>query len=292
MKGTEFRVHSSALYAASAAGQVVCSHLFRCRPSAAVFPRRREGQALIDETALYAGGRRFRRRSVALRRPRLFVRQCDGDRRKPDARALCRCARLSWTGVQHTPDDVFLAGLFRAARADLRVQVQCAGGAAIDKVLSMYETIDREIPIKGKRWAIEHCQFPTLENMATCVRLGVIATTTTNFLWNYDTVYLKCFGAEMSASSIPLRDWIDAGVMIAQSTDGRPYDPIFTFWQSLARKAVSPVMCSDFRSRRSHASKRCVLPLIMRLMPPSGKTGLDPSSQASSPISPFCPTTS
>ena len=40
----------------------------------------------------------------------------------------------------------------------------------------------------------------------------------------------------MSANSIPLRDWIDAGVVISQSTDGRPYDPLFTLWQSLARK--------------------------------------------------------
>ena len=87
------------------------------------------------------------------------------------------------------------------ARADLRVQVQAAGGGAIDKVLSMFETIDREIPILGKRWVIEHCQFPTPENMAVCKQLGVVATTTTNFLWNYDTVYLRCFGEDMSANA-------------------------------------------------------------------------------------------
>ena len=35
---------------------------------------------------------------------------------------------------------------------------------------------------------------------------------------------------------MPLRDWLDAGVMVSQSTDGRPYDPIFTLWQSLTRR--------------------------------------------------------
>jgi predicted amidohydrolase YtcJ len=118
----------------------------------------------------------------------------------------------------------------------LRLQVQCAGGGAIDKVLGIFAEIDREIPIRDKRFVIEHCQFPSAENMATCRRLGVVATTTANFLWNYDSVYLRCFGEEMSADAIPLRDWLDAGVVISQSTDGRPYDPIFTFWQSLARK--------------------------------------------------------
>src|SRR6201992_760709 len=72
--------------------------------------------------------------------------------------------------------------------------------------------------------------------MALCKRLGVVATTTANFLWNYDTVYLRCFGEEMSANAVPLRDWLDAGVMIAQSTDGRAYAPIFTFSHSPARK--------------------------------------------------------
>jgi len=143
---------------------------------------------------------------------------------------------VKWKGIQFTSDEKFKDGLMRAARAGLRVQVQAAGGAAIDKVLAIMEEIDRQIPIKGKRWALEHCQFPTPQNMEVCRRLGIVATTTTNFLWNYGSVYLKCFGEAMSADAIPLRDWIDAGVMIAQSTDGRPHDALFTFWQSLARK--------------------------------------------------------
>lgn len=202
----------------------------------AFFTDTAKGQALIDETALYAAGEGF---GDDLLRYGGLGYSFDS------ATAIGAClmrepyvgARgYAWNGVQHTPDDAFLDGLFRAARANLRVQVQCAGGGAIDKVLSMFETIDREIPINGKRWVIEHCQFPSAENMATCRRLGIVATTTTNFLWNYDSVYLRCFGEEMSANAIPLRDWIDAGVIISQSTDGRPYDPIFTFWQSLARK--------------------------------------------------------
>ncbi|WP_374632416.1 amidohydrolase [Ferrovibrio sp.] len=141
-----------------------------------------------------------------------------------------------WHGVQNTPDEKFRDGLFKAARAGLRLQVQAAGGAAIDKVLGYFEEINKEIPIKGKRYTIEHCQFPSIENMETCKRLGIIATTTTNFLWNYDTVYLRCFGEQMSANAIPLRTWMDAGVCVTQSTDGRPYDPFFSFWQSLARR--------------------------------------------------------
>ena len=141
-----------------------------------------------------------------------------------------------WTGIQLTADENFRDILFRAARAGLRLQVQCAGGGAIDKVLGIFAEIDREIPIRDKRFVIEHCQFPSAENMKLCRELGVIPTSTTNFLWNYGSVYLRSFGEKLAADAIPFRNWLDAGVPVAQSTDGRPYDPIFSFWQMLARR--------------------------------------------------------
>jgi hypothetical protein len=141
-----------------------------------------------------------------------------------------------WTGIQLTADENFRDILFRAARAGLRLQVQCAGGGAIDKVLGIFAEIDREIPIRDRRYVIEHCQFPSAENMKQCRELGVIPTSTTNFLWNYGSVYLRSFGAKMAADAIPFRNWLDAGVPVAQSTDGRPFDPIFSFWQMLARR--------------------------------------------------------
>ena len=141
-----------------------------------------------------------------------------------------------WHGVQHVDDATFVAVLWKAARANLRVQAQAAGGAAIDKVLGMYEEIHREVPITDRRWVIEHCQFPSDENMATCRRLGVIPTSTTNFLWLQGSVYLRSFGPELTREAVPFKRWLDAGVPAVQSTDGRPYSPIFTFWQSLARR--------------------------------------------------------
>jgi predicted amidohydrolase YtcJ len=141
-----------------------------------------------------------------------------------------------WKGVQLTSDENFKSILWNAARANLRVQVQCAGGAAIDKILGMYEEIDREIPIRGKRWVIEHCQFPSPENMAACRRLGVIPTSTTNFLWLYGSVYVRSWGRELAQDAIPFKPWLEAGVPVVQSTDGKPYQPMFAFWQMLARR--------------------------------------------------------
>ncbi len=141
-----------------------------------------------------------------------------------------------WTGVQLAPDEVFREIFRAAARAGLRVQCQCSGGAAIDKVLALYEEIDREVPLRDRRWVIEHCQFPSPANMAACRRLGVIPTSTTNFLWLYGSVYTRCYGRRLTLDAVPFKAWLDAGVPVVQSTDGRPYAPMFTFWQSLARR--------------------------------------------------------
>jgi predicted amidohydrolase YtcJ len=145
-----------------------------------------------------------------------------------------------WTGVQLPSDEAFKEIVFDSARAGLRVQVQCSGGAAIDKVLSLYQQVDREIPIEGKRWTIQHCQFPSQDNVETCCELGVIPTTTTNFLLNYGSVYERAFGPELAQEAIPFKKWIDAGVPVAQCTDGRPYEPMVAFWGMLSRQdAVS-----------------------------------------------------
>lgn len=76
--------------------------------------------------------------------------------------------------------------------------------------------------------------------MDACRRLGVLPTTTTNFLWMYGSVYRKAFGEQLSEQAIPFRRWLDAGIPVAQSTDGNPFQPMFAYWQLVARKdAVS-----------------------------------------------------
>ena len=194
------------------------------------------GRRLIEQTAVYAagkgfgddllrfGGLGFSFDSAAAMGACLM--------REPYLGALGR----PWRGVQLPKDDVFREILFRCAREGIRVQVQCSGGAAIDKVLAIYEEIDREIPVLGKRWTIQHCQFPSRGNIDTCCRLGVVPTTTTNFIWLYGSIYERSFGPEMANDAIPFKAWMDAGVPVAQCTDGRPHSPMFALWQMLARK--------------------------------------------------------
>lgn len=191
---------------------------------------------LIAETALYAGGNGFGDDMLKFGGLGFSFDSATAIGASLMREPYMGAQGRPWTGVQLTADENFRDILFRAAKAGLRLQVQCAGGGAIDKVLGMFAEIDREIPIRDKRFVIEHCQFPSADNMALCRELGIIPTSTTNFLWNYGSVYLRSFGPRLSADAIPFRSWLDAGVPVAQSTDGRPFDPIFSFWQMLARR--------------------------------------------------------
>ena len=194
------------------------------------------GDALIRDTATYAAGPGFGDDTLKFGGLGFSFDSSSGMGASLMRDPYVGARGVPWHGVQHTSDENFRAILGKLARAGLRAQVQCSGGRAIDKVLAMYEEIDREIPLAGKRWVIEHCQFPSAANMATCQRLGVIPTSTTNFLWLHGSIYVKCFGRALAESAVPFKTWLEAGIPAVQSTDGRPYAPLFALWQSLARR--------------------------------------------------------
>jgi predicted amidohydrolase YtcJ len=142
----------------------------------------------------------------------------------------------SWKGIQLTSDDKLRKAITKAAARGLRIQVQCSGEAAVDKVLHIFEDLDGKNSIRDKRWTIEHCQMANQEHVEKCRRLGVVVTSAITFLWDYGSTYLKSFGPEISDRALPYRSWIDGGVVLANSSDSHPYEPIFGFWEMLARK--------------------------------------------------------
>jgi predicted amidohydrolase YtcJ len=125
-----------------------------------------------------------------------------------------------------------------AARMNFRVHAEAAGRGSIALALDTFAAIDAQLPMAHKRWVLEHCELPTAAQIAQCKRLGVAPTTSTNFIWGKgEEVYRARLGEATAAQAIPLRDWLDGGVPVAQSTDRGPHEAMFTLWQSLARQA-------------------------------------------------------
>ncbi|MFD9719289.1 amidohydrolase [Streptomyces sp. NPDC059076] len=147
-------------------------------------------------------------------------------------------------GTMINPDPLVPEPLYRAivglaARLGLRVHT-CAGGRrAIQIALDAFAAAADESPISDRRFVLEHCEFPTPAQIAECGRLGVVPTTTTNFLWGkVSEVFIdRLGGGDYSENAIPLRWWLDAGIPVAQETDWGPRSVMFSIWQSLARRS-------------------------------------------------------
>ncbi len=132
----------------------------------------------------------------------------------------------------------YRAILALAAGLDFRIHAEAAGRASIAMALKAFAEIDAQTPIREQRYVIEHVEFPTLEQIQLCAQMGVAPTTSTNFIWGKGAeVYQARLGPQLAERAIPMRDWLDAGVPIAQSTDWGPRSALFTLWQSLARHA-------------------------------------------------------
>jgi predicted amidohydrolase YtcJ len=117
-----------------------------------------------------------------------------------------------------------------AARLGLRVN--CVVSRDLEYALSAYEAIDREVPIRDRRWVVIHVNAASNQQIRRMQALGVIATVVPGFLWMAADRYgLDQLGGE----GIPIRRMLDGGVPVALSSDGVPYSMLWTAWEALAR---------------------------------------------------------
>lgn len=136
------------------------------------------------------------------------------------------------------PIEDYRAVVKLAVQHGLRLHGEAAGRRSVQIFLDTLAELERETPISDRRFILEHCEFPTREQIAECKRLGVIPTTATNFIWGKGAeVFLERLGKEYAQNAIPLRWWLDEGVPVCQETDWGPRSPMFTIWESIARQA-------------------------------------------------------
>jgi predicted amidohydrolase YtcJ len=138
-----------------------------------------------------------------------------------------------WAGFSYDaglPRESLRAALRAAARHGVRVV-----GMSAD-LLDLYAEVDRETPIRDRRWVLEHISVLGDEQIHRIRDLGLVVTTHTNrYLAKEGEILRARVGPGAEDSIVPLRKLRDAGVPVALATDNVPTSLFHPIWQAIAR---------------------------------------------------------
>jgi hypothetical protein len=161
----------------------------------------------------------------------------------------------TFRGLQLMPRDRYTEIVKELNRLGWRVGTHAVGDAAIDEVLAGYEAANREKPIKGRRWAIEHGFLPREEHFERIKALGVFVTVQ-DHLYLAGPSLVHYWGAARAAWVTPVRAYLDHLVELAAGTDAPvvPFPPLWTMYHFVTRQTISGgVLGPDQRITREEA---------------------------------------
>jgi len=152
-------------------------------------------------------------------------RALNGKRAQTALRTLLRTeARLDRSGTVHL--GFFVNDLARietvVAEAHQRgfpVAVHALGNAAVRRILDIYERVQDRYGAPERPFRVEHALFLTQELIARMARLNVAAVVQPAFVYQYGPL-LDSLPLPADVKILPLRNMIDAGVLVSGSSDG------------------------------------------------------------------------
>src|SRR5258705_7260209 len=102
--------------------------------------------------------------------------------------------------------------------------------------LDLYDEVDREIPLKGRRWVISHISTVSPRDIERIVRMGLVLTThTNNYLYKGLQAQAQRLPPERHGEIVPLRSLLDAGVKVSLATDNVPVSLFLPVGQTIER---------------------------------------------------------
>lgn len=140
-----------------------------------------------------------------------------------------------WAGFYYDtglPRDEAKALLIAAARADIRVV------GIWPNMLDLYAEVDREVPIRDKRWVLGHISTLSREAVHRIRDLGLVVTTHTNrYVFKEGHLLRERLGHERENEIAPLRWLREACVRFSLVTDNVPTSLFHPIWQAVARRS-------------------------------------------------------
>ena len=185
-----------------------------------------------------------------------------------------------WAGFNAShglPRDRVRELLLHCAQNDIRPVV--IGSENLD----LYDDVDREIPLNGRRWVISHISTFSKKDIERIARMGLVVTThTNNYLYKGLDALARRLPAEQHGEIVPLRSLLDAGVKVSFATDNVPVSNFLPISQAIRRvpyQMQEPVAPEQALSRAD--ALRCVTNCGAYLTFDEGKKGsLEPGKLA------------
>jgi predicted amidohydrolase YtcJ len=157
-----------------------------------------------------------------------------------------------WAGFNSShglPPDRFKELLLECARNDIRA-VAIAGGGGLGG-LDFYEEVDKQIPLKGRRWVVSHVNVISPRDIERIERMGLVLTTHTNaYLYKALETTASKLKPEQYDDIVPMNSLREAGVTVSLGTDNVPISLWYPVAQTVARK--------DFKTKRMFGEKQAL----------------------------------
>ncbi len=135
--------------------------------------------------------------------------------------------------------------VLKARRQDFQVTMHAVGDRAIEMCLDAFARADSRVPSSDPRHRIEHCAMCPPDLVKRVQAQRIIPVVQPTFLWDFGEGYVRDYGAGRGAAMFPLRSFLDAGVVVAGSTDSpvSRREPLFGIQQAVTRRTRQGEVC-------------------------------------------------
>jgi len=122
-------------------------------------------------------------------------------------------------GMATLAQDEILARMRAAHAAGLQICVHAIGDRAIEDCVGLFERLLAEAPRRDHRHRIEHASLLPPDLIPRLARLGLCVSTQPLFIHSEKGWLDRRLGAERSRFAYPLRDLIEAGIVVGGASD-------------------------------------------------------------------------
>lgn len=103
--------------------------------------------------------------------------------------------------------------------------------------LDLFEQVDRDIPLAGRRWVIEHPGIFSRDQIERLARMGIVVTPLTGrYVHKEGNAPGNEAGNPADETFMPLRTLVEKGVPVALETDNVPPSMFPSLWHAVARR--------------------------------------------------------